>query len=406
MRRGMGRLIGVIQELSHARHLDRVRAIVGHAARELTGADGATFVLREGSQCFYADEDAIGPLWKGKRFPMSACISGWSMIHREAVVIPDIYADSRIPVDAYRPTFVKSLAMIPIRTKAPIGAIGNYWATPHTASEEEVALLQALADSVSIAIENATLDAELRAAKESAEAASRLKDQFLSNLSHELRTPLIPIIGWSELLAGESLSRDESKEAIAEILEAARQQARIVDDLLDVSRIVSGRLQLDLVETDPRNWVEAAVDSVSPLARVRGVRIERDWNDDVGRVRADTTRLRQIVWNLVSNATKFASKGGTVRVAVRRHDDSIDVAVRDDGVGIAPEFVPHVFDRFRQADGGLTRTIGGLGLGLALVKSLTDLHGWSIGVESEGLGRGATFTLSMRATSCLPQTAR
>jgi diguanylate cyclase (GGDEF)-like protein len=138
-----------------------VAEIVRHAARGLTGADGATFVLRDGDRCYYRDEDAIEPLWKGQRFPMSACISGWAMLNRQATVIPDIYLDPRIPHEAYRPTFVKSLVMVPIRTLEPIGAIGNYWASPHTASAAQIELLQALADSTSIAMENIQVYAEL-----------------------------------------------------------------------------------------------------------------------------------------------------------------------------------------------------------------------------------------------------
>src|ERR1051325_11027208 len=154
-------LVTVLQELSLARDLDGIMTIVRRAARELTGADGATFVLREGDMCFYAEEDAISPLWKGQRFPMRTCVSGWVMMNREAAVIEDIYADPRVPVDAYRPTFVKSLAMVPIRTVSPIGAIGNYWASRHLATEQEVKALQALADSTSVAMENVQLYAGL-----------------------------------------------------------------------------------------------------------------------------------------------------------------------------------------------------------------------------------------------------
>jgi diguanylate cyclase (GGDEF)-like protein len=154
-------LIRVIQQLSFARDLATVQDIVRHAARSLCGADGATFVLRENGMCFYADEDAIAPLWKGMRFPMEACISGWSMINRRAAVIPDIYADARIPCEAYRPTFVKSLAMVPIRSLDPIGAIGVYWATRHEADPHQVRALQALADSTAVAMENVRIYTEL-----------------------------------------------------------------------------------------------------------------------------------------------------------------------------------------------------------------------------------------------------
>ncbi|QSX78872.1 GAF domain-containing protein [Agrilutibacter solisilvae] len=154
-------LVNAIQKLSMVRDFETLAALVRHAARELTGADGATFVLRDGDQCHYRDEDAIGPLWKGQRFPMSACISGWVMLHREPVAIEDIYADARIPQDAYRSTFVRSLVMVPIRTLDPIGAIGNYWAGRHRSSPEEIYLLRALADSTSVAIENVRMFEDL-----------------------------------------------------------------------------------------------------------------------------------------------------------------------------------------------------------------------------------------------------
>jgi putative nucleotidyltransferase with HDIG domain len=149
-----GELLHAIQDLSLARSLPEVQAIVRTAARRLTGADGATFVLRDGDECFYADEDAISPLWKGQRFPLDMCVSGWVMSHREAVVIPDVFTDDRVPHEAYRPTFVRSLAMVPIRKYNPLGAIGNYWADRHEATAEEVQILQALADSTAVAIEN------------------------------------------------------------------------------------------------------------------------------------------------------------------------------------------------------------------------------------------------------------
>lgn len=159
--RGMERLMRAVQELSLARSLPDVQRIVRTSARELTGCDGATFVLRDNGKCFYADEDAIAPLWKGSRFPMEICISGWAMLNRDAAVIRDIYQDSRIPHEAYRPTFVKSLVMVPIRKLDPIGAIGNYWAHERQPSEQEVALLQALADSTSVAMENVAVYSEL-----------------------------------------------------------------------------------------------------------------------------------------------------------------------------------------------------------------------------------------------------
>lgn len=186
--RGMQRLVRVVQELSLVRDMDGLQKIVRTAARELTGADGATFVLREGDQCFYADEDAIEPLWKGLRFPMEICVSGWVMLNRQAVVIEDIYADPRVPHDAYRPTFVKSLATVPIRTSAPIGAIGNFWARRHQPQSHDLALLQALADTTAVALENLAVHAELeqRVRDRTAELEARNAEVRRLSLTDEL----------------------------------------------------------------------------------------------------------------------------------------------------------------------------------------------------------------------------
>jgi len=179
----LSELVGVVQELSLARDLGAVMAVVRRAARELTGADGATFVLRDGDQCYYAEENAISPLWKGRRFPMSLCISGWVMLNRQSTVIEDIFTDPRIPVEAYRPTFVRSLAMVPIRTREPIGAIGNYWARPYRPSREQVAILQALADSTAVAMENVQIYGELEQRVSDRTAALREANE---QLRHEV----------------------------------------------------------------------------------------------------------------------------------------------------------------------------------------------------------------------------
>lgn len=181
--RGMERLLQAVQQLSLARSLPEIRHIVRTAARELTGCDGATFIVRDNDHCFYAEEDAISPLWKGCRFPIDTCISGWSMLNREAAVIPDIYVDDRISHVAYRPTFVKSLVMVPIRQLDPIGAIGNYWAVERLPSEKEVSLLQALADSTSIAMENVQLYTHLEQRVRDRTAALEQANEEIRQLS-------------------------------------------------------------------------------------------------------------------------------------------------------------------------------------------------------------------------------
>ena len=269
---GAGRLIETVRELSLARTQDAVMAIVRRCARELTDADGATFVLRDGDLCFYAEEDAISPLWKGQRFPMDMCISGWVMLNREHVVIEDIYADPRIPADAYRPTFVKSLAMVPIRPEAPVGAIGAYWATHHHPSDDRIAALQALADSVSVTMENLQLCAMLEARVRELERSNQVKDQFLSMLSHELRTPLNAIVGWADLLAAGELPAEEFSVGIATIQRNVRLQARITDDLLDTTQIVSGNLKLAFQSLDLTKVLRSAIHSVKVLPIPRASR--------------------------------------------------------------------------------------------------------------------------------------
>lgn len=216
--RGMERLMRAVQELSLARELEQVQQIVRTTARELTGSDGATFVLRDDDQCFYADEDAIEPLWKGSRFPLTSCISGWTMLNKQSVVIEDIYADDRIPHAAYRPTFVKSLAMVPIRSLDPIGAIGNYWADGHLATEEEIRLLQALADATSIALENVAVYRELERRVSDRTAELQQANVEISKLS--VTDPLTGLLNRRGFFASADLLLDSARAAGLECIMA------------------------------------------------------------------------------------------------------------------------------------------------------------------------------------------
>jgi PAS domain S-box-containing protein len=228
-----------------------------------------------------------------------------------------------------------------------------------------------------------------------AETANRLKDEFLATLSHELRTPLTSVLGWAKLLRTEQLDAKTTARAVEAIVRNAESQTRLVNDLLDVSRIVTGKLRLNVVPVELEAVVEAAADSVRPAAQARGVRLEvgLDWRG--GRVAGDPDRLQQVVWNLLSNAVKFTPGGGRVDVTLTAADGHAEIRVADTGQGIPPEFLPYVFDRFRQADQQITREHGGLGLGLSIVRHLVELHGGTIRAESEGEGRGATFVVSL-----------
>ena len=232
------------------------------------------------------------------------------------------------------------------------------------------------------------------AAREQAEEASRLKDEFLATVSHELRTPLASILGWVQMLRTGSLAPDKRDRAIETIERNARSQAQLIEDLLDVSRILAGKLRLDVTPVDLRAVVEAAVDTVRPAANARGVSLHTEIDDECD-VSGDAHRLQQGVWNLLSNAVKFTPRGGHVWVRAERLDGLIDLRVTDTGQGIAPDFLPHVFERFRQANGATTRAHGGLGLGLSIVRHLVEMHGGTVIAASGGEGHGASFSVRL-----------
>ena len=228
-----------------------------------------------------------------------------------------------------------------------------------------------------------------------AEAANRMKDQFLATISHELRTPLTSILGWSEMLVAGRLAPDMVQRAVQTIDRNARAQAQIIEDLLDISRIISGKLHLQVRAFDVVEPVDAAVDAVRPAALARDVQLALDADPDVGRIDGDPDRLQQVVWNLVTNAVKFTDRGGEVRVGVYRRPGHIEIRVHDTGRGIAAAFIPHLFERFTQGDSSSTREHGGLGLGLSIVRQLVEMHGGRVDAASDGVGHGATFVVQL-----------
>ncbi|MDQ2936785.1 MAG: ATP-binding protein [Acidobacteriota bacterium] len=230
---------------------------------------------------------------------------------------------------------------------------------------------------------------------ETAERANHLKDEFLATLSHELRTPLTAIVGWAQMLGNPKLDAADSLRAIEVIRRNARMQVQMVEDLLDVSRIITGKLRLSVQPVDLGTIIIAAVDGLRPAAEAKAISLQLQLDSPAGQVSGDPDRLQQVVWNLVSNAIKFTPKDGRVSIILQRIESHVEVTVSDTGLGIASEFLPHVFDRFRQADSTTTRAFGGLGLGLAIVRQLVELHGGTVRVDSEGQGLGSTFTVSL-----------
>jgi PAS domain S-box-containing protein len=238
------------------------------------------------------------------------------------------------------------------------------------------------------------LDSE-RAARGEAERANRLKDEFLATLSHELRTPLNAVIGWARMLSSGRLDPDSARHALEVIERNAWAQKQIIEDILDVSRVITGKLQLNLTPVDLVAIVDAALDAVRPAMEAKEIKIETLIDSSLRLISGDPDRLQQVIWNVLSNAAKFTPVGGKVEIAVGQKNAHVEINVKDTGPGIEPSFLPHVFERFRQADGSTTRTHGGLGLGLAIVRHLVELHGGTIAVDNRDDGPGAVFTIRL-----------
>jgi two-component system CheB/CheR fusion protein len=365
------------------------------------GADGVTFVLREGDNVYYAEENAIGPLWKGRRFPATQCISGWVMLNGRAAVIENIYEDERIPIDAYRPTFVKSLAMMPVRSSDPIGAIGAYWAVHHKASRAEIETLQWIADATALSMQNAQLYSDLEraverehAARIAAEDASRSKDEWLSVVSHELRTPLTPVFGWLHLLQARPCDAS-TKNALDIIKRNLVAHMRVIDALIDASKILSMTFDLRAAVIDLRECTSSAIENQRIIAEGKGIALKETSGDEPVIVRGDPDRISQIIDNLLENAIKFTPPDGEIHVSIGNGSGFAEITVEDTGVGIPPEALPRLFKRFQQIDGSSTRSVGGLGLGLWIVRELAQLHGGTATAHSLGLNKGARFTVKL-----------
>lgn len=238
------------------------------------------------------------------------------------------------------------------------------------------------------------LEAE-REARREAERANLIKDEFLAGLSHEIRTPLNSILGWANILRRSPSIPEEAKAGLEVIERNARLQTRLIEDLLDLSRIVSGKIRLDVQQVTLATVVEAAVSSIQPGVVAKGLRLVTVIDPNAGPVAGDPVRLQQVLWNLLANALKFTPKGGQISVVLERVDSHVELSVSDTGIGISPEFLPHVFDRFRQADGSTTRSYGGLGVGLSIVKQLVELHGGTVRASSPGEHQGSTFVVSL-----------
>jgi PAS domain S-box-containing protein len=528
-------LFRAVDELSLAPDLRAIAAVVKRAARQLTNADGVTVVVREdGEYCRYLDEDAIAPLWKGQRFPMDACISGWVMRRGEPVVIPDILVDPRIPQDAYRPTFVKSLAMMPVQAPEAVAAIGAYWAHPHIATDAEVGVLRRLADNAALALQNlrlhAALDSERRArldaeralmrhqeaeaalresesrfrvmadtsplmiwvtdaqghlefvnrafreffgvtdqevrgdswksllnpddaegyiraftnslregtpffgearvrradgqwrwiasyaaprlspggtvvgavgsspditdAREAAakvREAMRLKDEFIATVAHELRQPLHASVAALSVMQARP-NRDAGYRARGVLQRQLQHMSRMVEDLLEASRIVRGAVKLKKVVVPLQRIVRDALDTATPLIEERQHQLEVLVPDEPILLEADATRIQQVLVNLLSNAAKYTPRQGRIRLAVTGNVGTATVCVQDNGPGISADALDRIFEVFTRLESGHQP---GFGIGLAVARKLVGLHGGTIQARSSGPDQGSEFIVTL-----------
>jgi PAS domain S-box-containing protein len=292
---------------------------------------------------------------------------------------------------------VRSYLAVPVTSRSGevLGGLFFGHREPDRFTENQERLVVGLAAQAAIAIDNARLFDAVQKARESAELANRLKDEFLATVSHELRTPLNAVLGWTSLLRSTQMDDGRRAKALETIERNARMQQKIVEDILDVTRIIAGQMRVEREPMPFRPVVEAAVESIRPMAAAKSISLTVELGDDPAILIGDHSRLQQVTWNLLSNAVKFTPEEGAVRVTLDVIESRVELVISDTGVGIAPAFLPHVFERFRQADARVTRAHGGLGLGLAIVRHLTEMHGGSVAAVSAGEGKGATFIMRL-----------
>jgi signal transduction histidine kinase/CheY-like chemotaxis protein len=410
------------QSMASELDLKRLVQTTTDATTELTGAQfGAFFynvVIRGGESYMLYTLSGV-PFEAFSQFPMprntdvfATTFSGEGVVRSADIRNDPRYGNNppyhgmpagHLPVVSYLAVPVVS------RTGEVIGGLFFGHEKPAVFTPRVEKIVVGIAAQAAVAIDNArlyeaeqatraekeTLLAQEQAVRNELERANRMKDEFLATLSHELRTPLNAVLGYATLLQSGGLNEEERREGFRAIERSARQQAQLIEDLLDMNRIISGNIRLDVQLVDLPQIIDAALDTVFPSAEAKGLRVQKLIDPLAGPIKGDPGRIQQVVWNLLSNAVKFTPKGGKIQVLLERVNSHVEITVIDSGEGIAPEFLPYVFDRFRQADASTTRRYGGLGLGLSIVKQLVELHGGTVRAKSPGTEQGSTFVVAL-----------
>ena len=381
--------------LSHL-SLDRLLAELLDRVRDAMDVDTVTILLLEAGDTLVAWATKGLDLDLHIHVPVGSGFAGRIAAQKAPLVIDNIET-AELFTPFLREHGVKTLLGVPLLLEGRVlGVIHVGRRSPRPFTPDDTRLLQLVAFRVALAIDNARLFEEERAARKEAEAANRAKDEFLTTLSHELRTPLTPVIGWVHMVRTGMLPPNEIDHGLSVIEKNAHSLKRLINDLLDMTAILSGKMRMEELPVHITQVLNEAVETARPFAESQGVHVEvsfRDWHDEI--VTGDSTRLGQVFGNLLHNAIKFSAAGGQVHVSCATEDDDVVMSFADQGVGITPEFLPRVFERFLQADGSKTRAHGGLGLGLSLVKSFTEAHHGTVEAQSGGPGQGSRFTIRL-----------
>ena len=391
--------VDLVQSLALAKSNGALIEALKRGARQIIGSDGVTVVFKDGDKCFYIAEDAMAPLFAPNRFPQDICISGWVMQNASSVVIPDIYVDSRIPIEVYRPTFVKSLGMVPIRSKDPIGALGFYWAREYTMNAEELRLAQALGDAASTALENIAHQENLeqRVRERTEQLSLTLSDLqlFAGNVAHDLRSPLSVIQANAQLLLRAQLADQDDRESLGDILHASRHMSSMLQGLLELSKVTSAPLQ--------RQRIDLSAIAQDVARTLRGAHTDRQVALEIEpelKAEADPALMRIVLNNLMDNAWKYTSKRPQALIRFGRADTTQGPAfmVQDNGAGFDSEASPPfaAFTRFHTAN-----EFPGTGLGLTTVHRAIRRLAGKVWVESRR-DDGARFYFQLPEPSAGP----
>jgi PAS domain S-box-containing protein len=366
-------------------------------SRELVAADGHALWLLDtaDSKWRIVSSSGLSEAFQNFVIPMN----GQTLTEMSAPLIAeDVYAEPKLTarLDLHKLEGIQSLLVAPLNINGKFsGTLTFYYRQKHHFSELEIRVATALSNMAAAAIGSAELYEEQMRLRAEAEEVNRIKDEFLATVSHELRTPLNAIVGWTQILRMKNFAIDSFPQAIEVIERNARSQSQIINDIMDVSRIITGKLRLEIQPVQLDAVIAAAVDTVRPATEAKGVRIQVVVDSGTPPVSGDASRLQQVIWNLLSNAVKFTAREGRIQIRLERINSHVEITISDTGIGISPEFLPYVFDRFRQADSSASRQQGGLGLGLAIVRHLIEAHGGTVHVFSEGLNKGSTFTVKL-----------